>query len=98
MIPNHRGKYKTEDIQYLGLPMFKAYECINIPEIEYSMDLWTITEFKELLDVTLTAQEKKFSNIKGFKSSKGSYGWSALYSMSEIMNDRGHNITYKGYN
>lgn len=94
MIQSNRGMYKKEHIEGLGLPMFYDYECVNGDD-EFRIDYWTVSEFKDLLHITLSEDEKKAQNLKGFKSGPGYRGWSGLYSMSEILNARGMDIKYK---
>lgn len=92
--PNKKGMYEIKDIENLGLPLFKEFECINFEDEEFRVDYWTVSEFKQLLKITLTEEEKSLNNIKAFRTANGYYGWSALYSMSEILSARGHNVKY----
>lgn len=84
ILPNGKGKYKTVDVQKTGLPLYDFTKTDN-PGI--SIDMWTKTHLEDI-GYKLTELEADYHNIKGFVRTNN-YGWSALYSLKEILMGRG---------
>ncbi|HFK1501365.1 hypothetical protein [Bacillus cereus] len=69
-------------------PVFQEYQCTYPdPLLEFDIDWWTVSELKELFDITLTDKEKE-TRIQAFKTAQGYRGYAAVYSKKEILDLR----------
>jgi len=89
---NSSGYFDDADVIKSGLPLFRFDDDENN---FCSMDLWTYTDLKEVLKITLSVEERE-RLMKGFyKANARQRGWSGLYSFHEIVNGKlGLNIKY----
>ncbi|MGH0465607.1 hypothetical protein, partial [Bacillus luti] len=72
--------YTKEYVELTGFPIFQEYKCTYPdPLLEFDVDWWTVSELKELFDITLTPQEKE-TRIQAFKTGTGYRGFAAVYS------------------
>ena len=85
MKPNEYGFYDEEIVRKSGL---SVYSFEDSGDRYMPSDFWTYSDLKDVLKISLTAEERE-KMIVGFqRSSKQQKGFSALYSFTEVINKR----------
>lgn len=87
MKPNEYGFFNEETVYKSGLPV---YSFEDPSDRYFPSDLWTYSDLKDVLKISLTTLERE-EMIVGFqRSSKQQKGFSALYSFTQVVNKRYH--------
>ncbi|MGE7782189.1 hypothetical protein ACQKL0_20070 [Peribacillus sp. NPDC097264] len=85
MKPNEYGFYDEKIVRKSGL---SVYSFEDSGDRYMPSDFWTYSDLKDVLKISLTAEERE-NMIVGFQcSSKQQKGFSALYSFTEVINKR----------
>jgi len=65
-----------------------VYSFLDDPESYMPSDLWTFTDLKQVLKITLTIEERQSMVVAFQISSPKQQGYSPLYSFTQIINKR----------
>ena len=85
MKPNKYGFYDEEIVRKSKLPV---YSFEDLEERYFPGDLWTYSDLKEVLKVSLTTIERECMIVAFQRSSRQQKGYSALYSFTQVINKR----------
>lgn len=84
MKPNKRGFYEEEDVFSSLLPIV---DFDKDPDCYCNTTWFTYTDLKNILEITLT-QEERENSIAAFQKMSNGHGYTPLYSFLDILDNR----------